>query len=368
MDKTKNYKIRDIEVTSFVAFDKLVQEPTGETRRHVRVESTCPSKRWGHRTEASVYSCPDPWPDFEALFEKFRSEAADALVKHELGLSPDGTAFPYLGVRVGGKTGKSVNTIGLVDLASPTRVSMDLVEMLDLLPNGRWWIDQDSASKQAFALREAEIVFDPFILTMDVLPTQMGLPCIIGGDFVQRAIGENQDLLQQFLLPDYVRALKDVAKAKKHCVLIAGKYGEERDRLFSLKQAMKERGYTGLILDEFPDIEEQSLTEKFVTFASIARFVVVDDSAPAGHIAELEICSERRFTTVLLRPNGKGSTFVQADIADDVHFIKVFEYSDPSRIGEVLGTALDWAEAVVTQRAENLNRKYNWRSPIKIMK
>jgi hypothetical protein len=125
---------------------------------------------------------------------------------------------------------------------------------------------------------------------------------------------------------------------------------------------------TGLILDDLSDIEEQSLAEKMVTFASIARFIICDDLVPSGHIDELAICSERRFTTAILRVKGKPATAMQADIADDVSFMKAVEYDSDEELEVAVDQAVSWAQEIVKARSHNFNRKYTWRSPEKILR
>ena len=99
-----------------------------------------------------------------------------------------------------------------------------------------------------------------------------------------------------------------------------------------------------------------------VTFASIARFVICDDLVASGHINELDICSERRFTTAVLRLKGKASTAMQADIADDVLFMRAIEYESDDKLEDAVQAAVHWAQDTVTKRSQNFNRKYEWRN------
>ena len=150
--------------------------------------------------------------------------------------------------------------------------------------------------------------------------------------------------------------------------MILGKYGEHRDRLETIRTSLRQFKLEGLILDDIPDIEEQSLAEKMVTFASIARFLICDDLVPSGHINELEICSERRFTTAILRLKGRPSTAMQADIADGVSFMRSVEYDSDNDLETAVAEGVKWAQEVVQIRSYNFNRKYSWRSPQKILR
>lgn len=202
-----------------------------------------------------------------------------------------------------------------------------------------------------------------------VAPSEHGSPaCILGGDYFQKALRGKENLVQELVMPDDRRALADAARCKKKHVLIAGKYGEHRPRLRRIQQSLASLGFIGLILGEYPDIEEQSLPEKMVTYASICRFVISDDLAPSGHIEELSICSERRFVTAILRFNGRASTAMQATITDDVSFMQEFSYELDDQLETTVLTAAQWADQAVAKRARTLNQKFSeWRGPNNIM-
>jgi hypothetical protein len=151
-------------------------------------------------------------------------------------------------------------------------------------------------------------------------------------------------------------------------VLIAGAYGEHRPRLVRIKERLKSLGFEGLVLDEYPDIEEQPLAEKMVAYASICRFVIVDDFVPSGHINELGICHERKFVTGVLRSSGRPATMMQADLADEVSFIREFGYPLDEQLESAVVEAAKWADEAMKERSKTLNRKYSgWRDPQKMM-
>ena len=189
------------------------------------------------------------------------------------------------------------------------------------------------------------------------------------GDFFHKALADSSELITELVVSDHYRTLANAARCKKKYALVIGKYGEHRPRLEKIKTALDSLGIVGLILDEYPDIEEQSLSEKMVTFASISRFVIVDDLVPSGHIDELGICRERKFITAVLRQKGKPATAVQADIADEVTFLKQIDYESEEDLSQAVVEAVSWANRAVLNRAATLNRKYNtWRTPEKLMR
>jgi hypothetical protein len=275
-----------------------------------------------------------------------------------------------MAVDIEGPTGKKMTAIASAELSiGPSLLDKQMIELLELPPTGASHFQENQGRLVRIPLYHVTISFGELRVRTRMAPSDHGSPaCILGGEFFQAAVGNNQRLIQDLVMPEHYRALRSVAHSKKRYALIAGKYGENRPRLERIKQALGSIGLRGVILDEHADIEEQSLAEKFVMYSTICRFVMIEDAAPAGHISELEICKERKFVTFFLRPCGKPSTLMQSDISDQVSYIKEFPYDD-SDFEQVVIVAAKWADEAVKDRARKLNRKYSaWRSPQKIMR
>jgi len=75
-----------------------------------------------------------------------------------------------------------------------------------------------------------------------------------------------------------------------------------------------------------PDIPEMSNEEKVRVLADTSRFVVLENSFPAGQIAELKMCATNRIITASIRQSGKGSSWMVGDYSKDFDFINEFEY------------------------------------------
>jgi hypothetical protein len=76
----------------------------------------------------------------------------------------------------------------------------------------------------------------------------------------------------------------------------------------------------GLILDEYPDIEEQSLMAKMVTHAAFCRFVIVDGIAPSDHIKKVDTCHDLKFIFAVLRMQGRPRECAAADFHAYIRF------------------------------------------------
>ncbi len=362
-ERTKKYLIRGIDVES-----EIVKDDCTESGRGIIIRSSCASVRWGTRAQDHSYACPVAWSEFDSSFEQVRRQAAETLVRTELGEQPE-KGIPLLVVELSGPAGKRMTPACAVNLSfSPTLLSPEFIQILELEPSGEQFCELNNGKVNHIPLYRGHIKFGEVSVETSFLPATYNGPVVLGGDFFQKALGGKEGLITELIMPDHFRTLMDAARCKKKYVLILGSYGNKRERLGQIKAYLTNAGLVGLILDEYPDIEEQSLTEKMVTYASVSRFVIVDDHAPSGHIKELDVCHDLKFITAVIREGGRPSTAMQADIGDEVSYIKEFQYHSEPEFEQVVSHALAWAEKAVLDRSRNLNLKYSaWRSPTKIM-
>jgi hypothetical protein len=358
------YEILGIKVVSEIVRDQEMTNLDGILCRCILIKNSCESRRWGTRVQNHSYTGRADMPNLQKSFSDVRYDAAKVVAQQELGITPEEPGFGGLMTIATGPSGKRYNLLASVDLSiSATRLWPWTVEALQLVSTGECHMERSlEGNSVAVPLFFGKIIFDEYEIETHILPTDMGMPCVLGGDFFQKALAKKPYLLHELLTRDHFRTLANVARCKKNHVLIIGKYGENRPRLEKIRGVLKEFGFVGLIVDDLPDIEEQSLAEKVVTFASIARFVICDDIAASGHINELDICSERRFTTAILRRGGKGATLMQADIADDVSFMRAIDYQNDEDLEDAVRKGVLWAQETVVTRAQNFNRRYQWRS------
>ena len=362
-ETSKRYLVSGIEVHSEIVSDQETPE-----YRAFHISSSCASQRWGKRTLGFSLTCyKNTATDIMNTLESARFKEVERIIKIESGELPEGGPV-FLGVQIQGPTGKAINALALPDLSlSASLLGQEIIDFLELSP-----LQRSSFQEQAVSLPLFKIVISSGTTRVEtmVAASAHGSPaCILGGDFFQKALRGKEYIVTELVMPDDRRALANAARCKKRNVLIAGKYGEHRFRLERIKQALSTLNFIGLILDEYPDIEEQPLAEKMVTYASICRFVIVDDFVPSGHIDELAICRERKFVTAILRPGGKASTAMQAEIADEGQFMEEFSYVLDAEFEARVLDAARWADETVCERARRLNRRYSgWRAPDKIVR
>jgi hypothetical protein len=364
----KTYDISGLIVVSEIVKDEVTQYE--RLQRNIVIRSSCESHRWGTRTQDHFYGSPANWPTFPAELERMRKEAAETLVKIEQGKISE-RVIPGVGAQIIGPTGKRINALCNTNLAlTHSLLAPEIIQHLELSPSGHNFYEELSGGKvNAIPIFIGAVRFGDIEVQTSFLPSSHNGPSVLGGHFHQVALQGREERISDLLISDHLRALSSAARCKKQFVLIAGKYGEHRSRLERIKAALKSTGLAGLILDEYPDIEEQSLADKMVTFASISRFVIVDDFVPSGHIKELEICHERKFITAVMREKGRSATAMQADLTLGVEFVKAIMYDSDTDLERSVLEASAWANAAVEERSRALNRLYSsWRAPEKIIR
>ncbi|MDD2731310.1 MAG: hypothetical protein PHN49_01290 [Candidatus Omnitrophica bacterium] len=181
---------------------------------------------------------------------------------------------------------------------------------------------------------------------------------LLGTDFLKKI-----DFLQHHL-KDFSHLYGLIKQSKHKCVLIIGpdKKEDHLESLYRIKGRLKEFGYEGILLRDYPDIEEQSIEEKMNLFGNIAKFVICENSYPSGHIDELNICARNRLVTIILQDNAirSGATWMQACYPIDFTFIKKIFYRHAALL-PAIGRAVNMAESVVNKRRNALNREYKYR-------
>jgi hypothetical protein len=154
----------------------------------------------------------------------------------------------------------------------------------------------------------------------------------------------------------------ETQKQKK--VLLLGDYsGDGRSNLEAIKEALFSLGYEPVLVDEIDDHPFQNLRQKSLWLASLARFVVVEDSVESGHLVELTDLLNNSFITVVLRREGRQSTFMIIGASHFYKGVQEFEYLTENMTA-VLRAAVEWAEYEV-ERYRRIERElYPWRRDV----
>jgi hypothetical protein len=144
-------------------------------------------------------------------------------------------------------------------------------------------------------------------------------------------------------------------------VLVLGDFGDGRRRLDAVGDALERMGYVPVFADQIPDIPDQDLPQKVMKLSLLCRFVVVEDSRPAGQLTEIPLVADKA-TTVVLRERGRGASWMTRGVSLGRDTIKEVEY-DPDALDEVLSECARWAEDTIERRGQRLDATYPWRTP-----
>lgn len=182
------------------------------------------------------------------------------------------------------------------------------------------------------------------------------IPLILGMDFIRESKYLPLYIKQFSVLYGYIQ------KYRKDCILIIGNDTDKDSllRLQRIQEKLRSLNYEGVLLKDYPDIQEQSIEEKMNLFGSLAKFVICENSYYSGHIDELSICARNRFVTVIMQETRRYTTYLQMCYPIDFSFIKKIEYKLDS-LEDNVTKAVQIGESLVIRRKRALNREYKYR-------
>lgn len=147
---------------------------------------------------------------------------------------------------------------------------------------------------------------------------------------------------------------------KQKTVLLLGDFNRGRGRLEAIKDGLSRAGYHAVLLDEIPEEPDYDLRQKFQAVASVCRFLVFEDSTPAGQIGEMFLADALHNVRIVLREGEQQSTFMTRGMGLTSRVTREWRY-DADDLDAVLLQATAWAESVVGELAEARAATYPWR-------
>ncbi len=171
---------------------------------------------------------------------------------------------------------------------------------------------------------------------------------------------QNQLLSSLLLLFQYSQPWPDTLEAQRRSrVLVLGQDTSAIGTLREIVDRLLERGYSGVLAKDQPDVPEETNEGKILRLAAISRFVVVEQSRAAGQIDELQLLAPKRYVIAILHRTGIQATWMQADYDIGFQFVEYFPYA---RIADAVERACDWAERKLAEKEQRLSGRYPWRS------
>jgi hypothetical protein len=155
-----------------------------------------------------------------------------------------------------------------------------------------------------------------------------------------------------------------IKEFKAKTVLVLGDYHDEgAERLEAIRAALLRFGYQPVLVKEVPEQPHHDLQQKLVAIASVARFIVIDDSSVSGHLVEFPLVQSNRWVTLVLRLSGSTGSFMThgASVASSV--IRESTYNKMTLDSELLD-GIQWAEQKLKELERDLGGAYPWRSDV----
>ncbi|PFD66897.1 hypothetical protein COK34_06980 [Bacillus thuringiensis] len=156
-----------------------------------------------------------------------------------------------------------------------------------------------------------------------------------------------------------------IKECKERMVLILGKDSPDdyMRELENIGEYVKRLGYNPIFIKKQKEVEILSNEEKMLSYAALARFIIIEKSYAAGQIDEAKICAINRLPAIWLQKEGMGDTWMQGDYEADFKFIKTIRYNESS-LESAIKQGVSWVEGFIETKQQYLNETYFWRNRI----
>jgi hypothetical protein len=152
-----------------------------------------------------------------------------------------------------------------------------------------------------------------------------------------------------------------LTRFRERRVLLLGDFANGRERLNSLSLELEKLGYLPILADEIPDIREHDLRQKILMLSLACRFVIVEDSVPAGQLTEIPLVELSRSVVLVLRHTGFHSSWMTEGTSATSSVIREREYDDGT-VTEVLAEGAAWAEEQIDRLGRHFDDRLPWRA------
>ena len=150
--------------------------------------------------------------------------------------------------------------------------------------------------------------------------------------------------LQSKTNDDVVCRRPDSMPKNSGSVLVLGKdHGASMDLLKKIAACLKALEYEPILIREQAGRPGELLKTKVMRYATAAKFVVVENTEPSGHLYEIAHVDTAACVTVVLQEQGKGATWIFEDADENPRNWRKIEYK-PDALESAINSAAEWAE------------------------
>jgi uncharacterized protein YjbI with pentapeptide repeats len=131
-------------------------------------------------------------------------------------------------------------------------------------------------------------------------------------------LGDNSIISDDIRIAPLLHLLEDdklvevIGSLKSNTVVILGSDSESgsMEQLEKIGEKAKNWGFTPIIVKKIKEIEGESFTKKAIMYSLLAKFVIIENSKPSGHILEFNKVLELGCIVCVLQERGKLATWL----------------------------------------------------------
>ena len=159
-----------------------------------------------------------------------------------------------------------------------------------------------------------------------------------------------------YLLSEQNMFSKVIAALKLNTVTIIGRdCSQDSYALLSrIASIASGQGLIPIIVKDQQEIPGEPFLKKALMYSLLSRYVIVENSMPSGHIAELPNILSQGCVTAVLQKKGHGSTWLIEEEYEKYRTVKRFWYSS-GNLDSATKSACKWC----ANKTEDLIRKYD---------
>lgn len=153
--------------------------------------------------------------------------------------------------------------------------------------------------------------------------------------------------------PENVAKLLD--DTKSGMVLLLGKDTGQSLRLLNrVKRVLESQGLSCILIRDIPENPTQGLISKVLLYAMLARYVIIENTYPSGHLYELPFVRNAESVIAIIQQEGRGASRMPDDMIPKHPLINRFWYQT-DMLEDTVKNAMNWAEGRVQENIE-INR------------
>lgn len=152
-----------------------------------------------------------------------------------------------------------------------------------------------------------------------------------------------------------------IATIKLRTVVVLG-CDSRRDwirRLERIADVVRHRNLFPILIKRMPEIEGEAFLKKAELYCILAKYVIVENSQPSGHLLELPMALMNGCIIGVMQAKEAGATWLTEELVERYRTARKFTYSGDNDIDQATNEALTWCEERYEQQRKLLPTIYS---------